>query len=89
MSRFRKDPDAILDYQWNWFDWLQPGEVIISHSIIVPSGITLDSSAVDGPYVVAWLRGGTNGQTYIVTCRITTDQGRTDDRSMELRMLDK
>jgi hypothetical protein len=87
--RFRKDPDAILDYTWDWTQWLAQGEAITGHTVIVPTGITLDSSATDAGYVTAWIRGGTNGQTYSVTCRIVTDQGRTDDRSISLYVLDR
>jgi L-rhamnose isomerase len=87
--RFRKDPDAVLDYTWDWSRWLQAGEAIVSHQILVPTGITLDSSDADAERVTAWLSGGTNGITYTVTCRITTDQGRTDDRSIAVWVLDR
>ena len=87
--RFQKDPDAVLDYTYDWTRWLQPGETISSHSIIVPAGITLGSSATGDGLVTAWLSGGVNGATYMVTCRITTNQGRTDDRSIWLSVLDR
>jgi hypothetical protein len=87
--KFRKDPDAVLDYSWNWSAWLQPSENISAHSILAPTGITLDSSSADAGVVTAWLSGGTNGQTYRVTCRVTTDQGRTDDRSIEVWVQDR
>lgn len=87
--KFRKDPDAVLDYTWDWNRWLQQGESITAHTIIAPSGITLDTSGTDAGLVTAWLRGGTNGQTYAVTCRIETDQGRTDDRSIAIWVKDR
>jgi hypothetical protein len=31
-----------------------------------------------------WLSGGTVGERYTVTTRITTSAGRTDDRSIEI-----
>jgi hypothetical protein len=87
--RFQKDPDAVLDYTYDWTRWLQAGETISSHSIIVPTGITLGSSATGDGLVTAWLSGGVNGTIYMVTCRITTNQGRTDDRSIWLSVLDR
>lgn len=89
MMIFLKDPDAVLDYVWDWSQWLQAGEAITSYSVIAPTGITKASDARDGALIVAWLSGGTNGQSYQVTCRTTTNQGRTDDRSITLRVLDR
>jgi hypothetical protein len=89
MTKFRKDPDAVLDYSFDWSKWLQGSEAIIAHTVIAPTGITLDSSDADAERVTAWLSGGTNGTTYNVTCRITTDQGRTDDRSIQVWVLDR
>jgi hypothetical protein len=87
--KFRKDPDAVLDYTWDWSLWLQTDEVIVSHQIIVPTGIALDSSDADDERVTGWLSDGTNGQTYTVTCRVSTDQGRTDDRSIAVYVLNR
>lgn len=77
------DPDAVLDYRWDWSSWLEEDETITSYSVEV-DGITLDSSLNDGKAVTAWLSEGTAGTKAEVTCRITTSQGRTDDRTMYL-----
>lgn len=90
-----KDPDSTLDYRFDWKakangtgrkNYLQSGETILSHSIIASSGITIASSgAVDSnTAIVVWISGGIAGQTYTVTCRITTSAGRTDDRTATL-----
>jgi hypothetical protein len=90
-----KDPDATLDYRFDWKaktngtgrqDYLQSGETIVSHSIIASSGITIESSGtVDSDTaVIVWVSGGTAGQTYTLTCRITTSDDRTDDRTASL-----
>ena len=86
-----KDPEAILDYPFDWKpatngrggkDWLADGETIVSHTITVPTGLTLDSSSESDGIVVAWLSGGTADMTYRVECKITTNMGRTDERSI-------
>ena len=79
-----KDPDAVLDYQYDWSDWLAIGESISSHSVIEDAGITVDSSVADANTVTVWLSGGTAGQTYNVTVRIVTNNvtPRTDDRTV-------
>lgn len=89
-----KDSDAVLDYEFNWADhpdgsWLSPSETIVSYSIIASPGITVDSDTNDGEKVTVWLSGGTAGNPYTVTCRITTNQGRTDDRTMTIRVVNR
>lgn len=82
---FTKDPDAVLDYQWDWgTNWLEDGEAITSAVITVPDGLTLDSQDDTSTTITAWLSGGTVDEGYQVTCHITTDQDREDDRSIYL-----
>lgn len=79
---FTKDPDAILDYQFDWSVWLAEGETIASAILDVPAGLTLDSQDDTNTTVTAWLSGGTVDEGYRVVCNITTSEGRTDDRSI-------
>ena len=88
-SHKEKDSDAVLDYEWTFTDWLSASETITSFSIIASPGITVDSSTNQPDKVIAWLSGGTPGQPYEVTCRITTNQGRTDDRTMTIRVINR
>lgn len=90
--RQKKDPDSLLDYQFDWSEWLAPdGDAIESHDVIVGAGLTKVSSAIDpdGQAVTVWLSGGTAGATYNVTCRITTGGGRIDDRTMKVEVKDQ
>ena len=79
-----RDPNSVLDFQWDWSAWLQVSETISSHTIVVPAGITKDSSSNSGTTVTAWFSGGTAGTAYDVTARITTNQSRTDDSTIRL-----
>lgn len=88
-STFKKDPDSVLDFAFNWADWLDAAEEITSSEVIASPGITVDSSSNTTDTVVVWLSGGTAGQPYTVTNRITTNQGRTDDRTMTIRVLER
>lgn len=78
---FRKDPDAVLDYAWNWTAWLA-GDTIASYTLDVPEGLTLESDSATSSAVTAWLSGGVAGQSYAVTCHIVTAAGREDDRTV-------
>ena len=83
---FVKDPDAVLDYAFDWSDWLATGETISSHTITVTSGITKDSDSESSGVVTVWLSGGTAGEDYDVACKIVTSASRTDERTMTIRV---
>jgi hypothetical protein len=85
----RHDPDARLDYAWDWSDWLRDGEFIASSETEQSADLTVSAAQHDGQRVFIWVEGGSNAETYPVTCRITTNQGRTDDRTMRLFVLDR
>ena len=87
-SQYLKDPDAVLDYEFDWSVWLAAGETIASKTVTV-TGVTLDSSPNDDTSVIAWVSGGTAGAVARVACRITTSAGRTDERSIRLRIIER
>lgn len=88
-----KDPNAVLDYKFDWGTaandkpWLASGETIASRTVTVASGITRDSDGItdSGKSVTVWLSGGVAGNDYTVTCRIVTSAARTDERTMTIR----
>jgi hypothetical protein len=84
MSNYVKDPNAVLDYQWDWSSWLDEGETITTATVTAPDGITVDSQANTTTTVTAWLSGGSLSASYPVTCRVVTSDGRTDDRTISL-----
>lgn len=86
---FVKDPDALLDWRFDWSAWLGSGEQIASHTVIAPVGITVVATSRTASTVTVWLSGGTVGRHYQVTCRVTSNQGpaglgRVDDRSFAI-----
>jgi hypothetical protein len=89
VSLYLKDPEGVLDFAWDWSKWLLAGETIQASDVIVPSGITLDSKSNTTTTATAWLKGGTAGTSYVVTNRITTNQGRTDDRSITIHVIQR
>lgn len=86
LTSFTKDPDAVLDYVWDWTAWLA-GDTIATKTVTVTAAVgdltplAVDSSTITGSTVVAWLSGGKVNTTYSVTCRVTTAGGRTEDRT--------
>jgi hypothetical protein len=86
---WEKDPSAVLDWNFNWTNWLASAETISTATVTVGSGLTKDSQSNTTTTVTVWLSGGTLGTTYEVTCRITTNQGRTDERTIGIRVTDR
>ncbi len=84
-----KDPSAVLDYVFDWTEWLATGETITDHTITVDTGLTKDSSTEDTGKVTVWLSGGTAGINYKVACKITTTAGRTDERTMWIKVVER
>jgi hypothetical protein len=78
-----------LDFELDWSAWLPEGDTITSTEWIVPDGITKGSDTHTTTTATVWLSGGTVNTSYPVTCRITTAQGRTDDRTIRLTIRDR
>lgn len=84
-----KDPDAVLPYDLTWSGWLGAGERITSSTWIVETGITKDSDSFTDTITIIWLSGGTAGERYEVTNRITTSEGKTEDRTLIIQVEDR
>lgn len=74
LGRFTKQPGETLDYDIDFSDWfLDREDVPASFTTVVPTGITLVSSVRLGTVVKLVLAGGTSGEKYQITVRMTTD----------------
>jgi hypothetical protein len=85
---YTKDPNAVLDYVLDWTKWLN-GDTIATSTWIVPPGLTLNSHTNTTTRSTAWISGGSAGQSYTVTNRITTLGGRTEDRSFIIAVAER
>lgn len=94
-----QDPQARLDYHFEWQCWLAPGDYLTESEWLVPDGLTATEPTLfvgqerdlAGDYqpvqrTTVFLTGGIAGEVYTVTNRITTARGRQEDRSFELRI---
>lgn len=89
MSTYTKDPDAVLDWAFDWTSWLADNETISSHTVTVPDGLTRDSDTESSGVVTVWLSGVTAGTEYRVSCLVVTSAGRTDERTITIRCRDR
>ena len=92
----RHDPAAMLPYA---FDWAAPdlaGRTWIGDDTIATADVTsTDDTAIisnvthDSGKVTAWVTGGTPGKPLPLNCHITTTDGRTDERTLWLRVQER
>lgn len=69
-----KQPNDVLEYPVSFARWAKGRtDAAASFTVDIPAGITLESSSLDGWIVWLVLSGGTSGQSYKITVRLTTD----------------
>ncbi len=96
MGIYIKDPDAVVDYtvDYGGDGYLLASEVI-STSVweISPAGeldFNVDANGThDDTTAQVFVKGGIPGDIYKLTNRIVTNNGRTDDRTFQLRVENK
>ena len=88
LKQFTKDPQATLDYTIDWSAWLGT-DAIATSTWVLDAGITQANASMSGAQATVWVSGGVAGHLYSVTNRITTAAGRTDDRSILIRVADR
>lgn len=81
MFQITKDPNAVLDYYFDWSTWLN-GDTIATSTWIVPAGLTMASESETSTRTTIWLSAGIFPERYKVVNRITTAAGRTEDRTL-------
>ena len=90
-QRFIKDPNAQLDYKFDWSNWLETSEVISSYTLVVQTGSVEETSSNNDDSVTVWLSGGVAGNLYTVLCRVETDSYpvRIDDRTITIYCMER
>ena len=86
MSVFLQDPDSVLDYTFDWSDWLTGGDTIATATVTASTGLTVDSTTVGSTGVTAWISTpGATGKRNLA-CLITTVGGRTAERTAQINV---
>ena len=90
MAVYKKDPNAILDYTFDWTAYLTPiADTIASATFVFDTGLTKVCQSNTTLTATAYMSGGTVGEKLNLTCRIVTAGGRTDDRSVTLLIVER
>jgi hypothetical protein len=91
MSLLLKDPDAVLDYSIDWgAEYLAADELIAdSEWAVTPDeqgGVRIVGSDFDATQSTVKAAGGIAGRLYRLVNRVTTANGRIDDRAIVIRV---
>lgn len=83
-----KDPEEVLDYQYDWSQRLKDDEIIAAATCtVVVGGAVVDSTTFTPQGVVTvWVSGGTLGEVCQVLNHITTSAGREYEATARLRI---
>ena len=82
-----KDPDATIDYGFDWSAWLSDDDTISSSTWLLimddptDDDLQLNLESFDSLKTKVWFDKGVTNMRYKVTNRITTSQGRKTDKT--------
>ena len=78
---YKKDPNATLDYSFDWSPYLSPiADTITTVEWVLSTGLTKVSESFTTTSATVFVLGGIEDEVETITCRITTAGGRIDDR---------
>lgn len=91
MTLLMKDPSAVLDYAIDWgAEYLGDDDLLAKSSWTVEpneaDGVAVVSSNYGGRLSSVQASGGVPGKLYRLSNSVTTQSGRTDERSIVLRV---
>ena len=91
MTLLLKDPEAVLDYAIDWgAQYLDQGDLLADSSWSVepdePDGVAVVGSLFGDSISTVQAAGGVPGRLYRLANRVVTQSGRTDERSITLRV---
>jgi hypothetical protein len=91
MTLLMKDPAAVLDYAIDWgAQYLDQGDLLAESSWSVepdePGGVAAVGSLFGDSVATVQAAGGVPGRLYRLANRVVTQSGRTDERSIMLRV---
>ena len=93
MSVYLKDTSAVLDYRLDWAAAYLDGDTIATTAwAVTPAeaeGLVIQAESLSGGATTVTVSGGIAGRVYRLTNRITTTGGRTDERTLLIRISDR
>lgn len=86
-TTFEKSPASVLDYSFDWSEWLEAGQTIATSSWSYDPGLTIESDTNTTTKATAFISGGTEGNSYFVSNTVVTNDGLTVKRSFIIKVV--
>jgi hypothetical protein len=84
---FTKRIDEVLDYDFDFTNFLGTDEITTAAVRVTPAGLTLGQMLYNAYIVKQYVSGGTVDTDYTITAKITTSAGRTKEMDIVLRVI--
>lgn len=81
---FLKDPNADLNYEEDWSDWLGDDDTIATSDWAAESGLTVGATDKTSTTTIVNLSDGIHGQEYLAKNSVSTTNGLSDSRSIKI-----
>ena len=93
MAIFLKDPAASIDYAIDWAAGYLEGQTIAASTWAVrpedPGAVLVTAVSTAPTRTSATLAGGERGKLYRITNTVTLSDGRSDERTLDVRVEDR
>lgn len=97
LAKYEKQPLEVKDYDVDYAPWLSAISDTLASLVTSVVCLTnaddealeVDSSTFTDDAVKVWVSGGTDGERYKLTLRVTTAGGRTDESELLFRVRDR
>ena len=93
LTTFLHDPDAgPLDYLIDWSDWLETSDALDTATWTITGDdevLERTDDYVNATATSIWVQGGTAGVVYNASVHVVTTGGREDERSIDIRVLER
>jgi hypothetical protein len=87
LGRFTKQPADILDYNVDYTDWFEGRtDTPAAQTATADPGIVIEQVSIDGFVVKVVVSGGTSGESYKVTVRLTTTNSLVKEADFIVRV---
>lgn len=97
LAKYEKQPLEVKDYDVDYAPWLTAitdtlaslATSVVCLTDATDETLEVDSTTFTDDTVKVWISGGTDGEQYKLTLRVTTTGGRVDESELIFRVRDR